>query len=121
MRHRGMRVQWSFVMSAIHATHIVQWPAAGVSADRSCLRNQITAGMALHDGAGGRHNAALAVGMSGLPYLACAMILNAVFIRYGWKLYRRYSEQLARKAFAWSIVDLALLFAALMADHHCRF
>jgi protoheme IX farnesyltransferase len=62
-----------------------------------------------------------AVGMSGLPYLACAMVLNAVFIRYGWKLYRRYSDQLARKAFAWSLVYLALLFAALLADHYCRF
>jgi protoheme IX farnesyltransferase len=62
-----------------------------------------------------------AVGMSGWPYLACAMILNAVFIRYGWKLYRRYSDQLARKAFAWSIVYLALLFAALLADHYCGF
>jgi heme O synthase-like polyprenyltransferase len=59
--------------------------------------------------------------MSGLPYVACAMVLSAVFVRYGWKLYRRYSGQLARKAFTWTIAYLALLFAALPADHYCRF
>jgi protoheme IX farnesyltransferase len=62
-----------------------------------------------------------AVGMSGWPYLVAAMSLNVVFIRYGWKLYRHYSDQLARQTFIWSLVYLSLLFAALLADHYCRF
>jgi hypothetical protein len=28
MRHCKVQVQWPFVMSAIHATHIVRWPKA---------------------------------------------------------------------------------------------
>jgi len=59
-----------------------------------------------------------AVGMSGLPYLGAAVVLNAVFLRYGWLVHRRYSDAIARKAFAWSIVYLALLFVALLVDHY---
>jgi protoheme IX farnesyltransferase len=61
-----------------------------------------------------------ATGMSGLPYLAAASLLDAVFLRYGWLLYKRYSDQVARKAFAWSVAYLALLFAALLADHYLQ-
>ena len=57
-------------------------------------------------------------GMSGLPYLAAAVVLNGVFLRYGWLVHRRYSDQLARKAFGWSIMYLGLLFAALLVDHY---
>jgi len=56
--------------------------------------------------------------MSGLPYLAAAAVLNAVFLRYGWLVHRRYTDLVARKAFGWSIVYLGLLFAALLADHY---
>jgi len=59
-----------------------------------------------------------AVGMSGLPYLGAAAVLNAVFLRYGWLVHKRYTDEIARKAFAWSIVYLALLFAALLVDHY---
>jgi protoheme IX farnesyltransferase len=62
-----------------------------------------------------------AVGMSGLLYLAAAIVLNAVFLRYGWLIHKRYSDQIARKAFAWSIVYLSLLFAALLVDHYFKF
>jgi protoheme IX farnesyltransferase len=62
-----------------------------------------------------------AVGMSGLLYLAAAVVLNAVFLRYGWLIHKRYSDQIARKAFAWSIVYLSLLFAALLVDHYFKF
>jgi len=58
------------------------------------------------------------VGMSGLLYLAAAVALNAVFLRYGWLVHKRYSDQIARKSFAWSIMYLALLFAALLVDHY---
>jgi protoheme IX farnesyltransferase len=62
-----------------------------------------------------------AVGMSGLLYLAAAVVLNAVFLRYGWLVHKRYSDQIARKAFSWSIVYLSLLFAALLFDHDFKF
>ena len=61
-----------------------------------------------------------AVGMSGLFYLAAAIALNAVFLRYGWLIHKHYSDQIARKAFAWSIMYLSLLFAALLVDHYLK-
>ena len=57
-------------------------------------------------------------GMSGWIYLAAATLLNAVFIDYAWKLWREYSDQLARKTFRYSILYLSLLFAALLVDHY---
>ena len=56
--------------------------------------------------------------MSGLFYLTAASILGAIFIGYAWKLWRDYSDQLARKTFRFSILHLALLFAALLVDHY---
>src|SRR5690606_525700 len=57
-------------------------------------------------------------GMSGLPYLLAAVVLGGAFIGYAWQLWRRYSDQLARRTFRFSIVQLALLFAALLVDHY---
>ncbi len=57
-------------------------------------------------------------GMSGWFYLVAAIGLGAVFILYGWALWRDYSDLLARKAFRFSILYLALLFAALLLDHY---
>jgi protoheme IX farnesyltransferase len=57
-------------------------------------------------------------GMSGLSYLGIAAVLNAVFLRHAWLVHKHYSDRVARKAFGWSIVYLALLFAALLADHY---
>jgi protoheme IX farnesyltransferase len=62
-----------------------------------------------------------AVAMSGLIYVACALLLDALFIWHAWQIYRRYSDQVARKAFTFSIVYLALLFAALLVDHYLPF
>lgn len=59
-------------------------------------------------------------GMSGLIYLACAVLLGAGFIGYAWKLWRNYSDTLARKTFRYSILYLSLLFAALLVDHYLR-
>jgi len=56
--------------------------------------------------------------MSGLPYLAGALVLNAGFLYYAWRLYRDYSDALARKTFRYSIHYLTLLFALLLADHY---
>jgi protoheme IX farnesyltransferase len=62
-----------------------------------------------------------AVHMSGLIYLAAAVALNAVFLWHAWQVHRHYSDLAARKAFTWSIVYLALLFAALLVDHYLPF
>jgi protoheme IX farnesyltransferase len=62
-----------------------------------------------------------AVRMSGLIYLVAAIILNALFLRHSWRVHKHYSDQTARKAFAYSIVYLSLLFAALLVDHYFRF
>jgi protoheme IX farnesyltransferase len=62
-----------------------------------------------------------AAGMSGLIYLAAAVVLNAIFLWHAWRVHRHYSDQVARKAFAWSIAYLSLLFAALLIDHYFRF
>jgi protoheme IX farnesyltransferase len=56
--------------------------------------------------------------MSGWIYLVAALGLNAVFIAYAWKLWRDYSDRLARKTFRYSILYLSLLFAALLVDHY---
>jgi protoheme IX farnesyltransferase len=62
-----------------------------------------------------------AVGMSGWPYLLCATILGAIFLWYAWRIYRDYSDRLARKTFTFSIIYLSLLFAALLVDHYLTF
>ena len=62
-------------------------------------------------------------GMSGPIYLAAAIVLGVMFSGYGWRLWRSYSDALARKTFRFSIVHLTLLFAALLVDHYlwpCR-
>lgn len=57
------------------------------------------------------------VRMSGPLYLACAVVLSGMFIHYSWRLYKNYSDALARKLFRFSILYLALLFGALLLDH----
>jgi len=59
-------------------------------------------------------------GMSGLLYLAAAVVLGTMFTRYAWMLWRDYSDQLARKTFRFSIWHLSLLFAALLVNHYLR-
>jgi len=56
--------------------------------------------------------------LSGLPYLAAAMLLGAVFLYYAVKIYTDYSDALARRTFRYSILYLTLLFAALLVDHY---
>jgi heme o synthase len=57
-------------------------------------------------------------GMSGGIYLAAAIVLGTMFSGYAWRLWRRYSDALARQTFRFSIVHLTLLFAALLVDHY---
>jgi len=56
--------------------------------------------------------------MSGPIYLAAAIVLGVMFSGHGWRLWRGYSDALARKTFRFSIVHLTLLFAALLLDHY---
>jgi protoheme IX farnesyltransferase len=62
-----------------------------------------------------------AVGMSGLIYLATAIVLDAIFFYFSWQIYRNYTDLIARKAFAFSIVYLSILFAVLLVDHYLLF
>ena len=57
-------------------------------------------------------------GMSGLIYLLSATVLGLMFIGYGFRLWRQYSDALARRTFRFSILHLSLLFAALLLDHY---
>ena len=57
-------------------------------------------------------------GLSGPLYLACAMVLGFMFSWYAFRLWRHYSDELARKTFRFSILYLSLLFAALLVDHY---
>jgi protoheme IX farnesyltransferase len=56
--------------------------------------------------------------MSGWFYLCGVLLLDALFLNYAWKLYRHYSDDLARRAFIYSIQYLALLFGLLLIDHY---
>ena len=62
-----------------------------------------------------------AVHMSGLIYLFSAVVLGGIFLGHAWKMYRNYSDILARKTFTYSIIYLSLLFAALLIDHYLKF
>ena len=59
------------------------------------------------------------LGMSGIIYLVSAFILNGIFLAYVIKLYRKYSDDLAKRTFTYSIIYLTLIFAALLVDHYC--
>lgn len=59
--------------------------------------------------------------MSGWFYLIGTIPLNAIFVYYAWTLYRKYSDQLARQTFVYSIQYLALIFGLLLLDHYIIF
>jgi protoheme IX farnesyltransferase len=59
-----------------------------------------------------------AYGMSSWLYLAAALVLSAGFTWYGFRLWREYSDALARKTFRFSLIHLSALFAALLVDHY---
>ena len=58
------------------------------------------------------------VRMSGLVYVAAALVLGAIFLGYAVRIYAAYSDAVAQKTFRYSIAYLALLFAALLVDHY---
>ncbi len=57
-------------------------------------------------------------GMSSWIYLAAAVVLCTGFCAYAFRLWRNYSDALARKTFRFSLIHLSLLFAALLVDHY---
>jgi protoheme IX farnesyltransferase len=57
-------------------------------------------------------------GMSGLIYLAAAILLGAAFMFYALKLMMKPSDRLSMQTFGFSITYLALLFGALLLDHY---
>jgi protoheme IX farnesyltransferase len=59
-----------------------------------------------------------AYGMSSWFYLVAAVALSVGFTWYGWRLWREYSDALARKTFRFSLIHLSVLFAALLVDHY---
>ncbi len=62
-----------------------------------------------------------AIGMSGPFYLVAAIALGLVFVAYAWRLFRAYTDALARATFRYSIIYLAALFSALLVDHYLRY
>jgi len=59
-----------------------------------------------------------AVHMSGALYAFSAVILGGVFLFYALRIWRAYSDDLARQTFRYSIIYLSLIFAALLLDHY---
>jgi len=59
-----------------------------------------------------------AFGMSSWLYLGVSSVLSLGFIVYAWRLWRVYSDALARKTFRFSLIHLTALFAALLLDHY---
>jgi heme o synthase len=57
-------------------------------------------------------------GMSGLIYLAAALVLNGMFVFYAFQLKLSERAHLPMKVFRYSISYLMWLFAALLVDHY---
>lgn len=57
-------------------------------------------------------------GMSGWIYLVVSVVMNSIFMAYAIGLYRRYSDDLAKRTFKFSIIYLMVIFAALLLDHY---
>jgi protoheme IX farnesyltransferase len=57
-------------------------------------------------------------GLAGAFYLACALVLDALFLRKAWQLLHSERADLPMRTFRFSIHYLALLFAVLLVDHY---
>jgi len=58
------------------------------------------------------------IGMSGVVYLAGALILGGIFVQYAVRMKFSDDERLPMRTFWYSIVYLALLFLVLLVDHY---
>ena len=57
-------------------------------------------------------------GMSGWIYLVIAVVMYSIFMDYAIGLYRKYSDDLAKRTFKFSILYLMVIFAGLLLDHY---
>jgi protoheme IX farnesyltransferase len=62
----------------------------------------------------------IVIGMSGLIYLAAALVLDARFLYLALALHRGARPDLPIRTFRFSITYLMALFGAFIADHYCR-
>ncbi|MBI5752849.1 MAG: protoheme IX farnesyltransferase [Hydrogenophilales bacterium] len=62
----------------------------------------------------------VATGMGGLVYLVSALVLDGVFLYYAYLIWKHYTDAIAKRTFAYSILYLSLLFAALLVDHYFK-
>jgi protoheme IX farnesyltransferase len=60
------------------------------------------------------------IGMSGLIYLAAALVLDARFLYLALALHRGVRPDLPIQTFRFSITYLMALFGAFIADHYCK-
>jgi protoheme IX farnesyltransferase len=60
------------------------------------------------------------IGMSGVIYLAAALVLDARFLYLAVTLQRGVRAGLPIRTFRFSITYLMVLFGAFIADHYCR-
>lgn len=58
------------------------------------------------------------LGMSGVVYLAGALLLGAIYLYYGFAMLDETRIELPMKSFAYSITYLMLIFALLLVDHY---
>ena len=58
-----------------------------------------------------------AVQMFGEIYLISALVLGLIFLIYSFRLYKDETNAIAMPTFAYSIIYLAALFAAMLIDH----
>ncbi len=61
------------------------------------------------------------IGMSGLIYVAAALVLGGVFLAKSLRLYKEDESQSAMALFGYSIFYLAALFSALLIDYYVGF
>lgn len=61
------------------------------------------------------------INMSGIIYIVSALLLNARFLQWAWRLKKSNDAKTPMAVFKYSIVYLMLLFVALLVDHYCRF
>jgi protoheme IX farnesyltransferase len=59
------------------------------------------------------------IGMSGLIYLAAALVLDARLLYLAWTLHRGVRPDLPIRTFRFSITYLMALFGAFIVDHYC--
>lgn len=63
----------------------------------------------------------IATQMAGVIYAISSAILNGIFLYFAIAIYRNYSDKLSKKTFTYSIIYLALIFAALLVDHYVQY